>query len=104
MQISTTHKDGFLELMLSGELDHHAARRAMQQIGEIIDQNLPRDCVLDLGGLTFMDSSGIAVVLNTHKRMTEISGRCAVVNVQNQPMKVLIASGIYRIVEIAEAV
>jgi len=104
MQLSATHKDGFLELKLSGELDHHAARRAMQKIGETIDQTLPRDCVVDLGELTFMDSSGIAVLLNAHKRMTEIGGHCAVINVLRQPMKVLIASGIYRIVEIAEAV
>ena len=104
MQISSTHKDGCLSLKLSGELDHHTARRGMRKIGEIIDQNLPRDCIMDLGGLTFMDSSGIAVVLNTHRRMTEIGGRCAVINVLHQPMKVLTASGIYRIVEIAEAV
>lgn len=104
MQISSTLNDGCLHLKLSGELDHHAARRGMRKIGEFIDQNLPRDCVVDLGGLTFMDSSGIALVLNAHKRMMEIGGRCAVVNVQHQPMKVLVASGIYRIVEIAEAV
>ena len=104
MQLSSTHKDGFLELRLSGELDHHAARRAMQKIGETIDQTFPRNCVIDLGGLTFMDSSGIAVLLNAHKRMAEIGGRCTVINVLRQPMKVLMASGIYRIVEIAEAV
>ena len=104
MQILSKQKDGRLELRLIGELDHHAAREAMQEIGRIIDLSLPRDCTLDLGGLTFMDSSGIAVVLNTHKRMAEIGGRTTVSNVPHQPMKVLTASGIYRIVEIAEAV
>jgi len=95
--------DNRLKLTLTGELDHHAARIAMRTIGDAIDQSLPRDCFLDLAGLSFMDSSGIAVVLNTHKRMTEIDGRAFVINVPRQPMKVLMASGIYRIVEIAEA-
>lgn len=104
MHLSTSHQDGNLTLSLSGELDHHAAKKTMLAIGEAIDQTLPRDCVMDLGGLSFMDSSGIAVVLNTHKRMTEIGGRASVINVPRQPMKVLAASGISRIVEILETV
>ena len=104
MQLSTIFQDGRLELQFSGELDHHAAKEAMQKIGHTVDLHLPRDCVMDFKGLTFMDSSGIAVVLNTHKRLNEIGGRTFVINVPRQPMKVLTASGIYRIVEIAEAV
>jgi len=102
MQISTTHRDGRLDLKFTGELDHHAAKKTMRAIGSAIDANLPRDCFLDLEGLTFMDSSGIAVVLNVHKRMAEIGGRAFVVNVPHQAMKVLIASGIHRIVDILE--
>jgi len=104
MKISTTYQDGRLKLQFFGELDHHAARESMSKIGQAIDQNLPRDCVIDFAFLNFMDSSGIAVVLGTHKRMLEIGGKAWVINVPRQPMKVLTASGIYRIVEIAEAV
>ena len=104
MQIITTYSDGRLKLHFSGELDHHAAKQAMVQIGKEIDLHLPRDCIIDFQELSFMDSSGIAVVLNTHKRMHEIGGRIWVVNVPQQPMKVLTASGIYRVVEIAETV
>jgi len=102
MQLSTTYKEGRLELRFIGELDHHAARETMQKIGQAIDLHLPRDCVMNLEALSFMDSSGIAVVLNTHKRMTEIGGRSSVINVPRQPMKVFTASGIYRVVEIQE--
>lgn len=104
MELTTTYKDGRLDLAFYGELDHHAARQAVQKIGQAIDSHLPRDCVMDFAALSFMDSSGIAVVLGTHKRMVEVGGRAWVVNVPRQPMKVLTASGIYRIVEIAEAV
>ena len=104
MQIITNFTEGRLTLHFSGELDHHAAKEAMGKIGREIDQNLPRDCVIDFEDLAFMDSSGIAVVLNTHKRMNEIGGRAWVINVPRQPMKVLTASGIYRVVEIAETV
>jgi len=104
MQITTTFLEGRLTLRFSGELDHHVARKAMEKIGREIDVNLPRDCIMDFQDLAFMDSSGIAVVLGTHKRLNEIGGRAWVINVPHQPMKVLNASGIYRIVEIAETV
>ena len=103
MQIITTFSEGRLTLHFSGELDHHAAKESMVKIGKEIDLNLPRDCVIDFQDLSFMDSSGIAVVLNTHKRMHEIGGRIWVINVPRQPMKVLTASGIYRVVEIADS-
>lgn len=100
MKIDSDYKDGRLTIRLMGELDHHGARQAMVEISEYIDLNLPRDCILDLNGLSFMDSSGIAVVLKTHKSMNELGGRTWVRNVPRQPMKVLDASGIERIVSI----
>lgn len=100
MGIGYTFSNGKLLLKLSGELDHHAAKKAMAAIGEKIDVYLPRDCVLDLRELRFMDSSGIAVILRTYKRMNEIGGRAWVENVPAQPMRVLEASGIERIIKI----
>ena len=52
-----------LTITLTGELDHHAAKGLMEAIDRCMEQNLPVKTLLDLGGLTFMDSSGIAVVL-----------------------------------------
>ncbi len=100
MEIAYDFSDTRLLLIMSGELDHHAARSAMRMIGEMIDAYLPRDCVLDLSGLAFMDSSGIAVILRTYKRMLEIGGRVSVENVPPQPMRVLDASGIDRLIRI----
>lgn len=104
LKIDSDYNDGRLTLRLTGELDHHGARQAMVEISEHIDLNVPRDCVLDLSGLCFMDSSGIAVVLKTYKSMNELGGRTWVKNVPRQPMKVLDASGIERIVSISALV
>ena len=101
MTVRATQNGGVLTVYLSGELDHHGARCAMGGIEDKINILLPRDCILDLSGLTFMDSSGIAVILKTFKRMNEIGGRMWVENVPKQPMKVLDASGIDRIVKIS---
>jgi len=101
MKLKTSLDGRCLSLYLCGELDHHAARTVMKEIEDKIELMLPRDCIIDLSQLTFMDSSGIAVILKTYKRMNEIGGRAWVENVQKQPMKVLDASGIDRIIRIS---
>ena len=100
MKILTSFDNGRLTLFLRGELDHHGAKDSMKKLDKLIDENLPRDCVMDLSGLTFMDSSGIAVILKVYKRMHEMGGKAWVENAPPQPLRVIDASGIDRIVKI----
>ena len=74
-------QDKLLTIALTGEIDHHSARQIIEQLGEKIDQYLPSNCILDFQGVTFMDSSGIAVVLNTRRRMAELGGTVCLQNV-----------------------
>ena len=104
MKISGSYKGGRLTLNFSGELDHHAARDAMKRLSQKLDAYSPRSCVLDLKGLEFMDSSGVALLLRTYKRMNELDGTMCVRNVRAQPMRVLDASGIERLIDITGAV
>lgn len=100
MTVGSTFENGSLRIFLDGELDHHAAKKAVNFIEEKIDTHLPRETVLDMKHLSFMDSSGIAVVLKTYRRMKEIGGSITVENVSKQPRRVLDASGVERIVKI----
>jgi len=101
MKLLTVQKNGQLILYFKGELDHHNAKSMMKKIEGIIDDYLPRDCVIDLSGLSFMDSSGIAVILRITKRLNEMGGRAWVENPAPQPLRVIDASGIERIVKVS---
>ncbi len=89
-----------MTITLSGEIDHHEAKHAMKTITEKIDAYLPRVCILDFRDVSFMDSSGIAIVISAVRRMREIGGKLMLQNVQPQPMKVFCAAGIEQIAEI----
>lgn len=89
-----------LTIRLSGELDHHAARNLMDSIDRLLEQNLPVKTFLDLEGLTFMDSSGIAVVMRTKRRMDALSGQLVVINIPRQAARVLETAGLNRYVEL----
>ena len=89
-----------LTIRLSGELDHHAARDLMDSIDRLLEQNLPVKTFLDLEGLTFMDSSGIAVVMRAKRRMDALSGQLVVINIPRQAARVLETAGLNRYVEL----
>ena len=93
-----------LTIALTGEIDHHCAKVYIQSIAAKIEAYTPAVCVLDFQEVTFMDSSGIAVVINAMRHMAQIGGRLRLQSIAEQPMKVLRAAGIEKIVEIKEAV
>jgi len=87
VDICTFADKGKLTMQFAGELDHHAAKDVMRRAEELLDRYMPRDCVLDLSRLSFMDSSGVAVILRLHKRMLDMGGRIWVENPRAQPLR-----------------
>ena len=97
MNFTSLLQDKRLTILLSGEIDHHSARQTMQAVTAKINVYLPRRCVLDFSGVTFMDSSGIAIVIHTLRAMNELDGELQLANIPPQPMKVLRAAGLERL-------
>ena len=100
MEIMAKTADRKLLLELSGEIDHHGARDALRELELAVDAALPVRLVLDLAGVTFMDSSGIALILRAQQRMQLLDGSVLVCNVPPQARRVLDAAGIGRLVTI----
>ena len=100
MQLTSFLQDKQLTISLCGEIDHHEARSVLRTIADKIDQFLPMVCVLDFKAVSFMDSSGIAVVIHTYRRMNERQGVLRLRRVPPQPKKVLEAAGMDRLVSI----
>ena len=103
MQVKAESLDRKLTLRLSGELDHHAARPLMQRIAQEIELALPLEVVLDFSGVTFMDSSGIAVALHTLQQVKQLGGKMRIANPSAQVKKVFFAAGIQRMIEMEDA-
>ena len=102
MRLTSYVQDRQITLMLRGEIDHHGAKEIMAANSDKVDQNLPLYCILDFGEVRFMDSSGIAVVLHTLRRMNSLGGKLVLQNIPPQPYKVLCTAGIQRITDIKE--
>lgn len=100
MEILSKTSGRELTLRINGELDHHGAREAMWQLDYSLDAALPTALTLELSGVSFMDSSGIAVVLRAHRRMAALGGTLTVTGTPPQAKKVFDAAGLTRLVAI----
>ena len=103
MEVRSTQTENRMTVSLIGELDHHAARETMQRLEHLLDAGMPMRLKLDLSRVTFMDSSGIAVVLRAHRRMAEQGGTLTLGSVPAQAKKVLRAAGLDRTVAMEES-
>lgn len=104
MNFTSFLENGRLTVALTGEIDHHCARSYIQAIAAKIEAYTPEVCVLDFSEVTFVDSSGIAVVINALRSMSQLEGKLVLSGIAAQPMRVFQASGIDKLVEIKEAV
>lgn len=104
MHFTSFLEDKRLTVALTGEIDHHCAKAYIQAIAAKIEAYTPEVCILDFQDVTFVDSSGIAVVINALRSMTQIEGKLLLTGISPQPMRVFRASGIDKLVQIREAV
>ena len=95
MQLEKNRRGRELRVVLSGELDHHNAAI----IREEVDRELDGSVTLDMSGITFMDSSGIGVVLGRYRRMSESGGKLRMGGMSIYAEKILRMAGVLALLE-----
>jgi len=102
MNLISFLQDKRLTIILKGEIDHHMAKEIMKAIGDKINDYLPLITVLDYKNVSFMDSSGIAVILYSLRKMRELEGELKIQNLPSNVEKVIRAAGIQQLIKISE--
>ncbi len=85
---------------IQGELDHHNAAEIRQDIDFAADKHHPEKLVLDFDDVTFMDSSGIGLVMGRYKLLKPLGAKIHIVNTSNQIKKVMKLAGLDRLASI----
>ena len=91
-----------LVVSLIGELDHHSAEEVRVKIDDRISRENIRKLVLDFSGVTFMDSSGIGVIIGRYKKISMRSGEVNIISVSKSIKRVFELSGIFKIIKYYE--
>ena len=79
---------------LAGEIDHDAAQSLRMQLDDALVSRSPRTLIIDLGGVGFMDSSGIGLILGRYKLARELGGTVVVQHVPKDIRRMLALAGI----------
>ena len=93
-RVSFSQSDGLLCAYLSGEIDHHSAQSLRQQIDSRLMDGAPDRLILDFAEVSFMDSSGLGLILGRMKKMRGTGGSLTVQHPPEQIKKMLELAGV----------
>ncbi len=87
---------------INGEIDHHSAKEIRETIDSVAERTSPKKLTLDFYGVTFMDSSGIGLVMGRYRLIHSLGGELEVTNVSPHIKKVMKISGLDKFAKIKE--
>lgn len=90
-------------VVIAGELDHCAAPQIRRQLDEILGDPCVTRLVLDLENLTFMDSSGIGVLLGRLRILQTRGGSMCVRGMKPAVEKLFRLSGLHQVIGVEGA-
>ena len=74
MKIQSTSQGDIQMLELSGELDYHSSPELREKLTELTTKQAPK-ILVNLGGVDYMDSSGIATFVEAFQKAKRYQGR-----------------------------
>jgi len=90
----------YLMITISGDIDHHSAKYIREEIDRAIFYFRPRISVLDLSGVSFMDSSGLGLILGRYTRMRENGGMLKLLDPSLETQKILYLAGLEKFIPV----
>lgn len=104
MNVTIESSGSIVVAYLIGEIDHHTAGSVREQIDSVISTKKPNHLIIDFRNVTFMDSSGIGLVMGRYRLLQSISPTASleIKNVTAQSKKIMELAGLGRIAVIRE--
>jgi len=102
LHIELEHQRRTLIVRLKGELDHHTADTVKVKMEEAILRGDVNHVVLSMKDLSFMDSSGLGVILGRYKLITSRGGKMVVCDVNPAVYRLFEMSGLFKILSIQD--
>lgn len=99
MQIEFEMTDDILIADLDGELDHHTSAVVREEIDKTVDAFHSKHLIFNFEKVTFMDSSGIGVIMGRYNKISQLGGRLVITGCNEYIDRILDMAGIYTIAE-----
>jgi len=91
-----------LVAFLTGDIDHHGAKKAREMIDAAVSVCRPEKLILDFSEVEFIDSSAVGLIMGRYRLMSQLGGTVKVINLNARCKKLLQLSGVFSIVTCEE--
>ena len=91
-----------MTIVLNGDIDHHSSKRVRAKIDSEIFMVRPKNIVLDLSKVSFMDSSGLGLIFGRYTKAGEIGCDFKLTSPNEKVKKILDLAGVERIIGVIE--
>lgn len=92
--------DNYLCIKMPGEVDHHGAASIRECADRLILDDKVKNIVFDFEDTTFMDSSGLGIIIGRYRKISCFGGKVYAINTNERIGRLLKASGMSSILEI----
>ena len=90
-----------LTVKIDGELDHHNSKMVRENVDIEIKGGNIKTLIFDFSDLSFMDSSGIGIIMGRFQLMSLYGGRVVVENAPEYVKKIIFMSGLGDMIDVA---
>ena len=102
MQVEYKKEDKHLIFTITEEIDHHSSEKIRKRADYEIQIHIPKKVTFDFSNVTFMDSSGIGMLIGRYKLASMFGGKTVMINVKPTIKKVFEMSGVLKLIPIEE--
>lgn len=99
MDIRFSINNNTLIATLKGELDHHCSENVRESIESKLKEEGVINLILDMSNVTFMDSSGIGVIMGRYKNIRALDGKLLLSGINGHALKIYEMSGLSSIIK-----
>ncbi|WP_353892336.1 anti-sigma factor antagonist [Proteinivorax hydrogeniformans] len=99
MEVTFSYKNNCVIAELRGELDHHSGEHVKKELKKEIEKDLAGNLILECSKLTFMDSSGLGIILGRYKELRAKKSKMILCGLRPNIKKVINLSGVDKIIK-----
>ncbi len=103
MSVTIKQKKNVMTAQIKGEIDHHTVPAIRDMIDDaFVCAESVTELVIDFSEVTFMDSSGIGLVMGRYKLASSSGKTIKVINLSDRDYKIMKMSGIEKLAEVSK--
>lgn len=102
MELNIIGKYRLLNVSLAGEVDHHAASGIRSAVDRELQRTGVKNLAFDFSKVTFMDSSGIGVIMGRYRIVKLLGGQVYIYGASAEIRRIIEMSGIQQIVTVGQ--